>query len=211
MTSRTGALSGPKALKVPGSPEWCWQTVQVLKEQMRHVREQWDLAEDALTALVEVQAWKKIPPEKPYGSLNAMVKAELGVSVQTVRNRITEARERAKRTAQDLHNGKSVTDGRTTRHIQESYLDNIKIAEGTTGGTSADYLARRIARDRPDILARMRAGEFKSIRAAALEAGILKPTAIVRTDSPTSAARTLRKHMTPEQCAELARLLTGEN
>jgi hypothetical protein len=40
-------------------------------------------------------------------------------------------------------------------------VDNVKLTEG---GNSADYLARRIARDRPDILARMKAGAFPSAR-----------------------------------------------
>ena len=42
------------------------------------------------------------------------------------------------------------------------------------GTTNADYLTARIARDRPDILERMKAGEFRSVRAAAIEAGIVK-------------------------------------
>ncbi len=41
-------------------------------------------------------------------------------------------------------------------------------------GTSSDYLIRRIVRDRPDILERMQQGEFPSVRAAAIEAGIIK-------------------------------------
>lgn len=41
-------------------------------------------------------------------------------------------------------------------------------------GTDPEYLAAKIARDRPDILKRMKAGEFKSARAAAIEAGIIK-------------------------------------
>ena len=41
-------------------------------------------------------------------------------------------------------------------------------------GDRSQYLANRIARDRPDILARMKAGEFESVRAAAIEAGMLK-------------------------------------
>lgn len=36
-------------------------------------------------------------------------------------------------------------------------------------GTSADYLTARIARDRPDILTKMRAGEYRSVRAAAID------------------------------------------
>jgi hypothetical protein len=44
------------------------------------------------------------------------------------------------------------------------------------GSTNPDYLTARIARDRPDILDRMKAGEYPSVRKAALEAGIVKPT-----------------------------------
>jgi hypothetical protein len=37
------------------------------------------------------------------------------------------------------------------------------------GSTNADYLTARIARDRPDILERMKAGEYPSVRAAAID------------------------------------------
>ncbi len=48
-------------------------------------------------------------------------------------------------------------------------------------GNQADYLARRIARDRPDILEGMKRGEYRSVRAAAKEAGIVKePTPLQR-------------------------------
>lgn len=57
-------------------------------------------------------------------------------------------------------------------------------------GNSADYLTRRIARDRPDILERMKAGEFPSVRAAAIEAGIVKQaeTNLCRTNPSSPAA-----------------------
>lgn len=41
-------------------------------------------------------------------------------------------------------------------------------------GTDRTYLASRIARDHPKIDARLKAGKFRSIRAAAIEAGIVK-------------------------------------
>lgn len=76
-------------------------------------------------------------------------------------------------------------------------------------GETADYLTARIARDHPGILDRMKAGEFRSVRAAALEAGIVKPTASLPLD-PIRAARIIRKHFTGEQwsalLAELRRL-----
>jgi hypothetical protein len=42
------------------------------------------------------------------------------------------------------------------------------------GSTNRDYLLRRLARDHEDILARYERGEFKSVRAAAIAAGIIK-------------------------------------
>jgi hypothetical protein len=44
----------------------------------------------------------------------------------------------------------------------------------TRGSTNADYLTARIARDHKDILERMKAGEFSSVRQAAIEAGIVR-------------------------------------
>jgi hypothetical protein len=42
------------------------------------------------------------------------------------------------------------------------------------GSNQAEYLVRRLKRDRPDIAARLGRGEFKSARAAGIAAGILK-------------------------------------
>jgi hypothetical protein len=42
------------------------------------------------------------------------------------------------------------------------------------GGNRNRYLSARIARDRPDVLERMQKGEFLSVQAAAVEAGIVK-------------------------------------
>jgi hypothetical protein len=46
--------------------------------------------------------------------------------------------------------------------------------DGSRGSNSTPYLAARLARDRPDILARLQAGEFPSVRAAAKAAGLIK-------------------------------------
>jgi hypothetical protein len=81
--------------------------------------------------------------------------------------------------------------------------DNITLKRGD----DAEYLTRRIARDRPDILERMKAGEFTSVRAAALEAGIRKRT-IQHGPAPADWARAARKHLTPEEIQELIDLLT---
>jgi len=51
--------------------------------------------------------------------------------------------------------------------------------EKAKAGNRSDYLVARIARDRPDILERMKAGEFTSVREAAREAGIIKDVSLV--------------------------------
>ena len=52
-----------------------------------------------------------------------------------------------------------------------SSVDNIK---PTQGGTSSDYLLRRLLRDAPEFVSRYEKGEFPSVRAAAIAAGIVK-------------------------------------
>ena len=42
-------------------------------------------------------------------------------------------------------------------------------------GETQAYLLRRLARDAPDVLERVKTGEIKSARAAAIEAGIIIP------------------------------------
>ena len=51
--------------------------------------------------------------------------------------------------------------------------------EKAQAGNRSDYLVARIARDRSDILERMKAGEFTSVREAAREAGIIKDVSLV--------------------------------
>jgi hypothetical protein len=74
-------------------------------------------------------------------------------------------------------------------------------------GMHSDRLAARIARDRPDILERMKAGEYRSVRAAAKDAGIVKEKIQVPKE-PEGAARLLLKHFGAKQIKELIRLLS---
>lgn len=62
---------------------------------------------------------------------------------------------------------------------KESNVYNINILPTKRGGTGAPYLLRRLAKTQPAIVKRYEAGEFPSVRAAAIEAGIIKiPSAI---------------------------------
>lgn len=80
-------------------------------------------------------------------------------------------------------------------------------SQGIYGAT--DYAAARLAEQAPDEYEAVKRGE-KTIHAAAVAAGIRKRRIPVRLDNPTSAARTLRKHMPLEARQALARLLLEE-
>jgi hypothetical protein len=89
--------------------------------------------------------------------------------------------------------------------------DNITVRGGDSGGgTSAEYLTRRIVRDHPEIAEKMRNGEYKSVRAAALDAKIVHPTTTIRTDNAASIVATLRRQLDPEILAMVTKLLTEE-
>ncbi len=80
---------------------------------------------------------------------------------------------------------RELTDGQSEEPQKRNYSEaNAKRAERQIlrwgrgkvrdYGNNADYLTARIARDRPDILERMKADEYPSVRQAAIEAGIIK-------------------------------------
>ena len=76
------------------------------------------------------------------------------------------------------------------------------------GSESADYIRARLRRDHPEIAEALDRNEFKSARAAAIEAGIIKPVPTIRlVDDLEKVANNLRKHLNLEQLSELLLLL----
>lgn len=69
-------------------------------------------------------------------------------------------------------------------NARQNNVDSINIDSRETpraGGTSAEYLVRRIKRDAPEIAEELARGELPSARAAAIKAGIVKvPTMVER-------------------------------
>jgi hypothetical protein len=63
-----------------------------------------------------------------------------------------------------------------------------KGSDRTSRGETQTYLLRRLARDRPDILERVKSGEFRSARAAAIEAGTFWPAQTGQWPSPAVSA-----------------------
>lgn len=193
LTDRERARAGPRSMKAQGSPEWCWQTLDFFKDALRHVNEQYRQAEEVLEELQRVKAWEKVPPESPYGSFDAMLKAETGMSVKQLRNHISTAREKygPVKAANPV--------GRPSGNVRDT---NIKRSD------TDEYVVARLKRDDPELAERVVNGEI-SPNAASREKGWRKPRVLLA--NPETVAKRIRETFTAEQIARLiALLLDGE-
>jgi len=194
MTPRERAHIGPRTLKDVNSEEYAWQTTAYLKTLYGLKEASVNQWVEALEEAKQHRIYDLIPPEKPYGSIDALLMAEIGetaaTSTASVQARALEAQPLAKHG--EVGNGRS-------------RVDIINSTPG--GGTSAEYLTAKIARDCPDILSRMQAGEYKSVRAAATDAGLIKQRVSIPAD-PERAARLIHKHFGTEYVAALIEALS---
>jgi hypothetical protein len=77
-------------------------------------------------------------------------------------------------------------------------------------GNGQAYLLKRLARDRPELLEQIGKGKaYPSVRAAAIEAGIVKDVPTVRLTEPDKAAMTIVARMGPEWAAHLSAALAN--
>lgn len=140
----------------------------------------------------QTQAWQLFTDKigDPFRSFYAFARAQRPYGLGCTEDDYNALMDAAKRTVQDfaeqygdepLNDSSGAPVGSSNAWkaydtITKINDDNISInfRDSKDGGTSAAYLTRRIARDRPDLIQRMKAGEFSSVRAAAKEAGIVK-------------------------------------
>lgn len=86
-------------------------------------------------------------------------------------------------------------------------VDNIN--SGTEGGTGRHYLLQRLARDFPQMLNDIGPGKtYRSARAAAIAAGIVKDVPTVRLTEPSRIAEALWTKLSREELAMLVAALT---
>jgi hypothetical protein len=165
---REQAEIGPRALKPPNSVEFAWQTVSWLKDHFRYKSVSDERWQEALDEAERYRIYERVPPEKPYGSLDALLRAEIGLGVVesqiAVRARAAALAGNPQVTESNEHGG-----DHTTEEGKATLL--YKVAQY---GTSQEYLIRRLKRDAPDIAEALGRGEYPSARAAAKAAGIIK-------------------------------------
>lgn len=166
-----------------GSRSWCLYTANEIRKMLYDKQQLGARLHDYVSAFQERQGWQELGflTWEDFCVKRLQVRAD-EVEAEA-RARIAEAAARAKPLA---------TQGRPEINNK---LDNCQVySPSDSGGNDPEYLTARIARDRPDILERMKAGEYKSVRSAAIDAGIIDPDKTRRyslpTD-PTAAARYL--------------------
>ena len=69
------------------------------------------------------------------------------------------------------------------------------------------YYRARLARDFPAIKAALDRGEYRSVHAAALAAGLVRPTFQCPADNPADAARAILRHFQGERLKAFRRAL----
>ncbi|WP_412540085.1 hypothetical protein R8Z50_30350 [Longispora sp. K20-0274] len=130
---------------------------------------------------------------KPLKGLGATYEIIFRYADQSTRDKLDELHEKIGREA-------SVSD-----HAVDIVNSMINAPARPTGNSEAQAL-RRLRNDRPDIHERVMAGEM-SAHAGMIEAGFRKRKISVPKDDPPLIANALRRHLSPEIRAEVARLL----
>lgn len=185
-TARKRASFGALDAKQPGSIDWAWHVLEVLKLRWQRVESDHEQFESLLSEAETHHIWDVVPPGNPYGSRAAMLRAELGVDEDLVRATVQEVKLR---------------DRRGPPPIQERANDSNGIIR-PRGGNNGAYTMARLKRDRPDLAARVEAGAL-SANAAAIEAGWRVRTVTVSLTVP--GAVKLLGQLTPDERAEVAR------
>jgi hypothetical protein len=170
-TEREKAAYGPRSLKEPGSPEWCWQTLDALVADYKLIDERFDEVGGALSQLKNVEAWKVIPTDKPYGSLGRMLAMEVGVDSKTIQREIAQARKRRKL-------GKQGGDRRSLKVRGNKITDQGDNVTLKSRGHSRAYILDRLDRDGlTDLAADVRSGVISANAAAKQMGWKRQPTA----------------------------------
>ena len=186
----------PRNLLDKDGPDYAESTMRFLHslhESVEASHEHWvKVLEEAQQAHVE----QNFPRDNPYGDFEALLREEFGLSLEDAQNK------KAWEKRQDHYQKKGLREGPgnptgVNQTTEGNYNNYNNSGDGTPKqGTSQDYLLARLRRDHPAILSRLEAGEFRSVRAAAIEAGIVKDEkrVSVPVGDMKRAARLLKKH-----------------
>ena len=152
---------GPRDQKDPTSREYAIQTVRALKQYLEAADIDEDRVREELARIDRYRHWKVLG----YKSKTEMLQAEgLAERLRKIRRRIKQLEGKTINAA-DNHDPRP--------------SDDIVISRSTGLGNAADYLTARLKRDHDEIFQLLAAGEFASVRQAAVAAGIVKVPSVL--------------------------------
>ena len=190
LTNRERACYGPRNAKPAGSVEWCWQTIDLLKIRWQRKDFTEKQFEETLTELRQQEVWQVVPPEQPYGSLDALLKAEIGC---------TQAEAKRQLVAEKTHQGERTDFDNVSKLSQPARAKHNGI--GIVSQRRLDHLAA----SEPALLAAVQAGTLSISRAYQLAKGIQPETPLTtlhrvwRKVSPDDRLRFLSEMLTPNE------------
>jgi hypothetical protein len=155
------AVTGPRSLRDPRSREYAIQTMRSLK---RFLEGKSLDAQGVARELQEIRQYRHWEA-RGFKTLDAYLKSEVGTTLKQLERRL----------AQDLAADPTVT---ALANPGRPIAGSSNVADrhiNTLSSESAERIVRRLKRDHPEIAAALARGEFKSARAAAIAAGIVKP------------------------------------
>ena len=172
---RIKASTAPRNSREPGSPEWCYQTLNLLQDSYRDIDLDSKRFEECLAELRQHRAWEKVPIDKPYGSEDRMIVAELGKRAEEVADHLKNIRQAALAAQNRIVDQEDRANQRAVGRPENVYTNEKSINDfERPSGTSSEYALRRLRKDRPDIHARVLAGELTP-HGGMVEAGFRKP------------------------------------
>ena len=198
MKIKTGTVYHEDRLTATPRAQW----PALLRERRMYIETQFEY--DCRCIVQYLDEAEEVYVELGYESADEMIQQELLIKPEWVRIAVTwlnqeERVEPVTKAEVEAALGSHGGDRRSAQAKQDQ-PDNISLKYGT----DATYLLRRLARDAPDVLERVKTGEIKSARAAAIEAGIIKPVPTVRLVADMAVvAGKLRQHLTQQQLSEL--------
>jgi hypothetical protein len=171
----------------PGTLPWAKAIILQTRLSVEDVNRDISLLQGLINSIEKYSAWKLLG----YPSLDLLLVKETKIDPDA----IAAVRAARKGTTIGAVLGKQ---GRP-RKGEEKGSERTLIVRGET----STYLTARLARDHPAISRKLEAGGYPSVRAAAIEAGIVKPMAQIRTDDPAKAAAVILRHFQGERLKAL--------
>jgi hypothetical protein len=91
-THRIAASTAPRGSRTPGSPLWCYQTMNLMRDSYKIFNIDHKRFAQYLAELREHKALEKVPIDCPYGGEAKMLKIELGKRVDEIEAELKAAR-----------------------------------------------------------------------------------------------------------------------